>query len=52
MYRIYSDRTWWKYEYGTILQLIQLIHFKVCTVYTGYVATEHEGNMIMGQYYS
>jgi hypothetical protein len=53
MYRIYSDRTSGKYEYWTILQLIiQLIYFKSVDVYKGYVVTEHEGNMNMGQYYS
>jgi len=32
IYRICNDRTWGKYEYGTILQLIiQLIHFTVCS---------------------
>ena len=32
IYRICSNRTWGKYEYGTILQLIiQLIHLKVCS---------------------
>jgi len=31
IYRIYSNRTWGKYKYGTILQLIvHLIHFNVC----------------------
>jgi len=32
VYRICSDRTWGKSEYGTILQLIiELIHFTVCS---------------------
>jgi len=32
IYRICSDRTWGKYEYPTILQLIiQLIYFTVCS---------------------
>ena len=54
VYRICSDRTWGKYEYGTILQLIiQLIYYKVCSIiHTGYVVTELEGYMNMGQYYS
>ena len=53
IYRICSDRTWGKYEYRTILQLIiQLINFKSVVVYTGYEVTEHEGNMNIGQYYS
>jgi hypothetical protein len=31
IYRICSNITWGKYDYGTILQLIiQLIYFKVC----------------------
>ena len=53
IYRICSDIKWGKYDYGTILQLIiQLIYFKSVAVYTGYVVTEYEGNMNMGQYYS
>jgi hypothetical protein len=31
IYKICSNITWGKYEYGTILQfIIQLIYFKVC----------------------
>jgi len=40
-------------KYGTISQLIiELVHFMKCVgFYTGYVVTEHEGNMNMGEYY-
>jgi uncharacterized membrane protein YobD (UPF0266 family) len=41
-----------KYEYGTVLQLIIVNIFQSVAVYTGYVVTEHKGNMNMGQYYS
>ena len=47
IYSICSDRTWGKYEYGTILQIvIQLIHF--VAVYTAYVVTENRKNMNNG----
>jgi hypothetical protein len=46
IYRIISNLTWGLYENGTILQLtIQLKISKLIAVYTGYVVTEHEGNI-------
>jgi len=50
---VISKITWGNYEYGTILHLIiQFTQFKAVGVYTGYVVTEHEIYMNMGQYYS
>jgi len=46
IYRIVSNLTWGMCENGTILQLvIQLIISNLVGVYTGYVVTEHEGNI-------
>ena len=39
-----------KYEFRIILHF--RIQWKFVGVFTGYVVTEYEGNMNMGQYYS
>jgi len=50
IYRICSDTTRGKYEYGTKLQIItQLILSKFIAVYTKYVAKQHKENMNIEQ---
>jgi len=48
---IYIVNCSWKEKWVFVMDIFICIS-KSVAVYTGYGATEHEGNMNMGQYYS